>query len=177
MICERCEKNLPWIVHNPLQNIVSPFRYEEKIAEFITQLKFNKKLIFVPVLANYLINQLQGTQLPEVIVPVPLHKKRLKERGFNQALEISKPISRHFNIPINIGICHRLRATLPQTKLSATKRKENVKKAFILNHKPHFKHIAILDDVVTTGATVEQIAFLFRKHGVKHIDVWCCARA
>jgi len=180
MICESCEKNFARAKHNPLQRIISPFNYEGKITELITQLKFHQKLIVAPVLANYLIHQIENTEnitLPEAIIPVPLHHQRLKERGFNQSLEIAKPISRHFQIPIDNHLCYRSRLTLPQTKLTAYQRKENVKKAFVLKHSPNYQHVVIIDDVVTTGATVNQMIYLLEKHGVKRVDVWCCARA
>ena len=119
---------------------------------------------------------------PEIIIPVPLHKKRLKERGFNQSVQIALPISKKLDIKINTSICRRIKNTKAQSLISVEKRKNNVKNAFEVNFKSRkprdlkSKHIAIIDDVITTGNTVKNLKKTLLDAGFSKIDVWCCAK-
>jgi len=114
---------------------------------------------------------------PEQIIPVPLHAQRYHRRGFNQAIEIARPIARMLDIPLNLTCCRRTRNTAPQAQLSAKERKSNLKNAFSIVKAPAVNHVALLDDVVTTGSTVDELARALRKAGIERIDVWACARA
>jgi ComF family protein len=161
----------------PFDNVLALFEYEAPISSLIHQLKFSGNLLIARWLATQWIDYLKNMNtLPDLILPVPLHHTRLKDRGFNQALEIAKPIGQYFHIPIDTRSCIRIKNTEAQSSLPASKRKYNLKNAFGLSHSLSANHIAILDDVVTTGNTVSEIAFLLRKIGVKKIDVWCCAQ-
>lgn len=172
-VCTQCTINPP-----PFDYTFCLFNYEEPISSFITQLKFNCNLIMAKLFSQYWIDYFQNQKdMPELIIPVPLHYKRLKERGFNQALEIAKPIGNYFNIPIDTRICIKLKNTAPQSSLSAAKRRNNLKNAFGLSYSIDQQHVAILDDVMTTGNTASEIALLLKKVGVARVDVWCCARA
>lgn len=200
-ICEQCHASLPHyqsgctgcgiIIDNhrekklcgacilsppPFDNVLALFEYEPPISSLIHQLKFSENLLIARLLATQWIHLLKKTALPDLILPVPLHHARLSERGFNQALEIAKPIGKYFQIPIDTRSCIRIKNTQAQSSLPASKRKHNLKNAFGLSHFISAKHVAILDDVVTTGNTVSEIAFLLRKIGVEKIDIWCCAR-
>ena len=175
------EKNLcgACILSPPLyDNMLALFEYEPPISSLIHQLKFNGNLLIARWLATQWITHLKKiNKLPDLIMPVPLHHTRLTERGFNQALEIAKPIGHYFNIRIDARSCIRIKNTQAQSSLSASNRKNNLKNAFGLSHSISAQHVAILDDVVTTGNTVSEIAHLLRKVGIEKIDVWCCARA
>lgn len=146
----------------------------------ITGLKFQQKLIYAKLLSELFIQQIQknydAESLPELIIPMPLHRNRLQERGFNQAVEIARLIVKKLRIKIDLKSCRRVRATVAQTTLPAAQRKDNIKNAFYIASNLSAKHIAILDDVVTTGYTVTELAQELRKSGVERIDVWCCAR-
>ena len=172
--CGACMANPP-----PFDTTIALFNYEKPIATLLWRLKFSGDLSIAKLLSECWIDYLSATQdkLPELIIPVPLHPVRLKERGFNQALEIAKPIGRHFKIPVEVRTCVRIKHTKPQSSLSASTRKNNVINAFGLSYSLTASHVVILDDVMTTGSTVTQIAHLLRKVGVQRIDVWCCARA
>lgn len=113
--------------------------------------------------------------LPDLIIPMPLHRKRLQERGFNQALEIAKPVSRALKIPIDQAVI-RSKATLPQSTLHADERKRNMAKAFTTTRSYAGLHVAVIDDVMTTGHTVTALAQLLIRHGAARVDIWCCAR-
>lgn len=114
---------------------------------------------------------------PQRLIPVPLHRKRYHQRGFNQAIEIAQPISRQLNIPLDTRCCLRRVDTTAQAELHADERRKNIRGAFQVRHHINYKHVAIIDDVVTTGATVNELAKMLRKEGVTKIEVWCCARA
>ncbi len=114
---------------------------------------------------------------PELLIPVPLHKHRYRQRQFNQATEIARPISQQLGIPLNLNACVRVRDTKPQFDLPAKQRKKNLRKAFAMKNAIHADHVAIIDDVVTTGNTVNEFAKLVRRSGVGKIDIWSFARA
>ena len=113
----------------------------------------------------------------DVIIPVPLHNKRLKFRGFNQVQEILRPLCKSKQIIIADLICKRTHNTKPQACLRAKWRKRNLQGAFKITKKIAYDHIAILDDVFTTGSTVQALSMAFRDAGVSQIDVWCICRA
>jgi len=115
-------------------------------------------------------------RLPECIIPVPLHKHRLHERGFNQALELARLIARQLKVPLNYSLCRREKATPFQSGLSARQRKQNLRNAFNVIQTPAYNHVAIFDDVVTTGSTVNELARQLKEEGVEIIEVWAIAR-
>jgi ComF family protein len=145
----------------------------------ITQLKFEEKLIYAKLLGQLLAKKIlqhyTNISLPTLIIPVPLHKKRLQERGFNQALEIAKTVGRLLNIKIDKTSCIRKKNTAAQSTLDAQKREENIKHSFELTQPITASHIAILDDVITTGATTQELAKTIQQSNFKKIDIWCCA--
>lgn len=108
------------------------------------------------------------------IVPVPLHPKRQRERGYNQSLLIAKILSDQMNIPINLS-CYRQKETTVQSLTKLKHRKKNVKDAFATDTNFQGQTIAIVDDVITSGATVNELAKLLRKNGAKRIEVWALA--
>jgi len=113
--------------------------------------------------------------LPHVILPMPLHSTRLKERGFNQAVEIARPIVNHLRLPMDVT-SQRIRATAAQSSLAGSERVANVKNAFVVKENFRGCHVAILDDVITTGCTVTAFSLALKKAGAVKIDVWCCAK-
>lgn len=171
-LCGNCLLSPP-----PFDHVDALFQYAEPVASLIHQLKFHGNLMIARWFATEWIHYFKNHELPDCILPVPLHHARLAERGFNQSVEIAKPIGKYFHIPIDTQSCIRIKNTQAQSGLKAAKRKKNVKNAFGLSRDVNAKHIAIFDDVVTTGNTVSEIAHLLRKVGVGKIDVWCCARA
>lgn len=186
-ICKNCFDTLPiyeknkTILNPPsIDHVFTLFHYVTPISSLIWKLKFQGDLSIAQLFAQYWINYFKNdvtpNALPDLIMPVPLHYARLKERGFNQALEIAKPIGQYFHIPIDTRTCIKIKNTRAQSSLSAEKRKHNLKNAFGLSYSVDAKHIAIVDDVMTTGNTVSEIAQLLKKVGVEKVDVWCCAR-
>ncbi|MCX7120858.1 MAG: phosphoribosyltransferase family protein [Gammaproteobacteria bacterium] len=171
--CGNCHSSPP-----PFDNTFALFNYETPISELIAKLKFQNNLATAKLFSQYWIDYFLDKKhlLPELIIPVPLHHMRLKKRGFNQTLEIAKPIGKYFQIPIDIRSCIKLKNTEPQSSLSSEKRKKNLKNAFAISHSIIAKHVAVIDDVMTTGNTVSEISCLLKKAGVERVDIWCCAR-
>jgi ComF family protein len=144
----------------------------------ITALKFGAHYKNARLLGMLLAEHLKKTvQIPDLILPVPLNKVRYRQRGFNQAIEIAKTVSRELHIPLDLSSCLRHRDTPHQTALTAKQRRKNMKNAFTIIKPVHAQHIAILDDVMTTGSTAHELAHLLKKAGVSRVDVWVCARA
>lgn len=175
MICGECLIDPP-----PFERNITLFRYEFPVVSLITQLKFRKQLLigkaFGSLLANSISMHYCTDELPQCVIPVPLHSKRLQQRGYNQALEIGRPIKK-LGIPLDFLSVKRTVMTAPQTLIERKDRKRNVANAFDVVDKFNYEHVALLDDVVTTGSTVEEIARVLRKYGVRRIDLWCIARA
>lgn len=185
--CARCALPLP----NPAKlcgqclqappsydSAVSLFRYAYPADHLILRLKFQAQLHLARTLGELLAQHLKREiqTMPELIIPVPLHRTRLRERGFNQALEIARPIARGLGIPVDYKSCERVRKTPAQSLLPAAERRKNIKGAFRVTRPIAARHVAILDDVMTTGHTVQELAVTLRKAGVERIDVWVVAR-
>lgn len=189
--CQKCGAALAHSAHicgsclqEPIATGVTviPFHYQPPIDFLITQLKFNAQLRIVEVMAKLLEQYLKEVYpvtsiWPEVIIPMPLHVKRLSERGFNQALEITKVLSRLCNVPYRDDWCQRHKHTEAQANLNAKLRKSNVQNAFSVTTLSAYQHVAILDDVLTTGYTMRVLTKTLVKAGVRRIDVWAIARA
>ena len=173
LVCGKCQKNPPHYTTS-----IIPFIYASPVKQLISQLKFHGNLTYTPLLAHSFTRALKhrASNLPECIIPVPLHKSRLRERGFNQALELSQIVGKQLSIPTVYSLCQRNKSTPFQSGLSAKQRKLNLKNAFFMT-KPHqYKHVAIFDDVVTTGTTVNELALSLKKSGVEVVEVWAIAR-
>ncbi len=172
-MCGRCQAAAP-----VFQQCHGALHYEGAVRHLVGGLKFDGKLAYGRLLARLLGDYLEvgGTQMPELLLPVPLHPRRLRLRGFNQALEIARPLGRRFSIPVEARTCSRIRATLPQAELELAERQGNLRGAFALRGTLHARHVAIVDDVVTTGATVSALAGVLLRQGVSRVDVWAVAR-
>ena len=173
LVCGQCLKYPPHYTTS-----IIPHLYASPLKQLISQLKFHGNLTYAPLLANCFLQSVKRRKnhLPECIIPVPLHTKRLHERGFNQALELARFVAQQLNIPLDYSLCQRNKETPFQSGLSAKQRKLNLKNAFLLT-KPHkYKHIAIFDDVVTTGTTVNELAKILKMSGVETIEIWAIAR-
>lgn len=118
----------------------------------------------------------QQAFMPNYLLPVPLHRRRLKERGYNQALEIARPLARYFHLEISPGVCRRTQATPAQSGLNRKAREKNLRNAFRLIEDVTGLHVTLVDDVVTTGTTVTELARCLKRGGATRVDVWAVAR-
>ena len=155
-----------------------PFLYRPPIDRLISGLKFQGKLGNGRLLSMLLVDFLERNRvdLPDIIVPVPLHWKRVAGRGFNQSMELARPVSAHFHLPLDSATCVRRQATVPQITLEKRSRLRNIKGAFDLRRDIGARHVVLLDDVVTTGATVSELAAQLLQRGAERVDVWALAR-
>jgi ComF family protein len=141
-------------------------------------MKYHGQLHLTNYLALLLARDLkqQNEIKPQLLIPIPLHPKRLKKRGYNQSVELSKILSKQLNIPLDNNALIRIKNTLPQTQLPYSERKLNMKSAFQSLNTNLPEHIALIDDVVTTGHTADMAAKICIEQGVKKVELWTIAR-
>lgn len=172
-LCIHCLENPP-----AFDETLAPFVHQSSIRYLILQLKFHRHYPSARLLGTLLADYLQKTaELPDCIIPVPLHKNRYRERGFNQSIELSRILSKQLNVPLDINSCVRHRDTAHQIGLNALQRSENIKKAFLVSKTFKAKHVALVDDVMTTGSTVHEIAEALKMAGCHRVQIWVCAKA
>jgi ComF family protein len=156
----------------------SAWRYDPPIDILIKGIKYHRQLAAAELLGQLMASRLvdSGQPLPEALLPIPLHRSRLWRRGFNQAIELFRPVSRQLDIPMIIHDVIRVRATPSQVGMDVRQRKRNLRGAFKIKAQLP-AHVAIVDDVVTTGATVSELTRALKRAGVKRVQVWSAARA
>jgi len=173
VLCGRCLSR-----HPAFDETYAPFIHQGAIRHLISTLKFDANYKNARLLGMLLADHLKQTaERPDLILPVPLHKARYRSRGFNQAIEIARTVAKEMQIPLDLTSCRRQRDTPHQTQLAAKKRFKNLKNAFSIVKPIHAGHIAILDDVMTTGSTAHELACVLKRAGASRVDVWVCARA
>ncbi len=165
---------------------VAAFAYQPPLAGLIGQFKYKEKLQHGRVLTQLLLEEVRvryrPAELPLLLMPIPLHPARLRERGYNQALLISQQLGKALQIPVAHDVLRRVINTAAQQGLNARERKQNLRRAFALRSPADlhgFTSVVLIDDVVTTMSTVREIAQLIRSTAEQtlEIHVWCIARA
>ena len=168
-ICGNCAKDKKHLF--AMQR--SAFVYDDNSKQLIIDFKFHDKTVSAEVLANMLF--VAGKDIwaenPDYLIPVPLHKKRLRTRRYNQSALLCKYLSRKTMIPTDYFSLERKINTVPQVTLSGTQRHNNLKKAFVLNNPEKFKNksVVLVDDVKTTGSTLRECALILQKAGAKRL--------
>lgn len=176
--CARCAVDDAAIVQ-----VRTALIYEYPVDQLVTQAKFVPSPECARALGELLAMYLRaarlrgGLALPDAVVPVPLHPRRLARRGFNQAEEIAIPIVRAFGLPLWRGACRRIVNTRAQTALSAGARRRNLGGAFEAGAGLGGRSVALVDDVLTTGSTVRAAARALRGAGVNSVEAWTVARS
>lgn len=172
--CGQCLSRPP-----PFDQTHSAYIYAEPIKSLITRMKFAGNLALARLLGELLRDELLEhlVDRPEAILPVPLHARRIRQRGFNQSIELARALAKQLGIPLLLDAVERRIDTPAQTGLSKKQRAANLRRAFIVNQSLSYQHIAILDDVITTGQTTTTLAACLKKAGVKRVDCWSVARA
>ena len=172
-VCPACRLNPPrW------QKMIAPLQYRGITRDYLLQLKHAEATHLARVLCQHCRHPFRAASPgPEVLLPVPLHRARLLERGYNQAREIARLWSAEFDIPIDNRALTRTRATPRQSGLSAAQRVDNVHQAFAYRTQRAYRHVAVVDDIVTTGSTVTEITRVLHREGVEFVEIWALARA
>lgn len=172
--CGQCLRAPP-----PYRRCIAPLLYRPPVAQLIARFKYGDRLACGRLLCDELLRRLrcEPDLDADLIVPVPLHWRRRWVRGFNQAEIIGDELSRALRIPLRLDLLTRSRPAPPQQSLSADQRRRNLRGAFALRGPAPFGlDIALVDDVVTTGATAAEVAGLLLGAGARSVQVWCLAR-
>lgn len=172
LTCGACLKKPP-----AFTRVIAALHYTFPADALIHALKYQTNLAIAPILANLLIEKISIAKTPDFMIPMPLHPTRLRERGFNQALEIGRYLSRENQITLLPDTCKRIRNTPSQTRLPWKERQKNIRHAFSCKMDFSGKHVAIVDDVMTTGATLNEMANVLLRCGAKEVSGWIVARA
>jgi ComF family protein len=151
--------------------------YRFPVDSAILRLKYAADLAVAEPLAALLAEQLAHQPPPDLLVPMPLARSRLRERGFNQALEIARGLSDRLNLRLAIDVCRRTRNTPPQAGLPWDERRRNDRGAFGCSKDLTGTRIAVVDDVLTTGATLDELAGTLLRAGAAEVVGWVIARA
>lgn len=174
LVCGQCIQKPPLF-----DGAVAVCLYQNPVDWLVKQLKFHGKLHLSVLMGHLLSEQLRQSNrsLPDGILPVPLHRRRLISRGYNQAYEIADVVSQHLKIPMFAGYVRRARHTEPQSNLAEAERHQNLKGAFIHKGAELPRHVAIIDDVITTGATAKALTQVLKAAGVHRVEIWTFTRA
>ncbi|HEX9628051.1 MAG TPA: ComF family protein [Acidiferrobacterales bacterium] len=173
-LCGRCQRRRP-----RFDAALAAFSYDTPIDRLIIGLKFHGRLMHARALGGLLAERLAAPDAvrPDRLVPIPLHPRRLRSRGYNQALELARPVARRLKLPIDHRCLTRVRATPPQTGLDAAGRARNMRGAFAARGDLGGSHIALIDDVMTSGHTADAAAAALKRAGAAFVEVWVVARA
>ena len=143
----------------------------------LPRFKFHGDLAAGRLLSQLMAQAFADAPRPQALVPVPLHPSRLRQRGYDQALELARPLARALGLPLRDDLLRRVRATSPQSELDAASRRHNVRSAFAARNPGALPgHVALVDDVMTTGATLAECTRALLRAGVARVDVWVAAR-
>jgi ComF family protein len=168
-ICGRCLKRMP-----QFDRTLAVFAYSFPLDKLVQALKFGERLMLVDGLADSLAQRVEVR--PDCIIAMPLHPSRLRERGFNQSTELARRVANILNIPLLPHACQRVRDTPPQSALKWKERGKNMRKAFICTQDLSGKHVAVVDDVMTSGASLNEVAVALRSAGAHEVSAWVIAR-
>ena len=171
--CGACQRKRPAFDHAQ-----AAFRYRAPVDRLIAGLKYHRRLDLARALGELLAEKLQRTARPKLVIPVPLHSSRLRERGYNQSLEVARVVAARLRVPLNADVARRTRATATQTALPLKQRARNVRNSFsVVAEAVAGKHVAVVDDVMTSGHTLNALAKALRRAGASKVSVWVVARA
>ena len=168
-VCGACQHKPP-----AFERVWAAFAYDFPVDALIHAFKYGRRLALAPVLGE----MLAGCTAPEAdaLMPMPLSPQRLYERGFNQALEIARVLSRRYRLPLEATWCRKVIETAPQASLPWKERAKNVRRAFVCDAPVTGLRIAVVDDVLTTGATLNELARVLLKAGAASVTGWVVAR-
>ncbi len=173
-ICGRCQKE-----KRHYNKVIAPFYFSPPLDGVIHKMKISRKISNCTLIADLIYEQivLRQIEMPDCLIPAPTNPAKLRQRGFNQATEIAKQLGKRLGITVRNDLIIKKSNTKRQSQLQYNQRQSNLKNAFILSRPIRYEHIAIIDDVVTTTATANELAKIAKQNGVKKVQVWACARS
>ena len=184
--CDLCGKPMPYaatcgncLINPPPQEYcLAPFYYRPPLSQVLVAFKYGGSLPAGRMLAELLYFSLPAPlPAPDLLLPVPLHGNRLRNRGFNQAREIANYLGRRLAVPVARDTCVRIKDTAAQAGLSARQRRNNLRGAFRLDEPVAGRRIALIDDVMTTGHTLMELARVLKKGGAERVELWVVCRS
>ena len=198
LVCVACEAGLPYLAaplcpvcalpaaggthcgacqHAPphFDATTAAFRYAFPVEHIVQGLKYRHRLPLAGWLADALIDRVTAVAV-DCMIPLPLSAQRMRERGFNQAQEIARPLAQQLGLPLVSDACARVRNTVPQAGLPWKERQANIRNAFECRIDLSGKTVAVVDDVMTTGATLNEFARTLKLHGAARVENWVAAR-
>ena len=155
---------------------MAAFSYAFPMDQLIQALKYQQRLAIAPVLGRALAHASQARPRPDLLIPMPLHSRRLRQRGFNHATEIAREVAANLNLSLDLSVCERVRDTPPQVALAYEQRRRNVRDAFVCHGDVAGKRVALIDDVMTTGTSLDELAKTLMKAGALTVEAWVVAR-
>lgn len=170
-VCGGCLQHPPAHAHT-----LAAFSYAFPVDQLIQTLKYQYRLTIAPVLGHALALAARARPRPDLLIPMPLHPKRLQQRGFNHATEIARAVATDLNMSLDLSVCERVRDTPPQVALAYDQRRRNVRGAFTCHGAVLGKRVALIDDVMTTGTSLNELATTLKKAGALEIEAWVVAR-
>lgn len=198
-LCEHCRTDLPWHSSSacPVCALPNPggercgaclkhppaFDATRAILDFdfpvnalLRRYKYAGFLAIAEIMGTLLAEQIQNENWPDLVIPMPLHPSRLKERGFNQAVEIARIVCGRTGLPLERNACSRIRTTPSQAGLPLQARRKNLRGVFACNLDLSGRRVVLLDDVMTTGASLDELARCVKDAGAAHVACWVVAR-
>jgi ComF family protein len=170
-VCGRCLRHPPAI-----DAAIAAFEYRFPIDRLVQRFKFAGDLAVGRWLGEQLAGATAAAAMPDLVVAPPLAWARLRERGFNQAVELARVVASAHSLRLDIAALEKARETTPQPGLGRVQRQANLRDAFRATRRWHGEHVAIVDDVMTTGATIDSIARVLRQAGASRVSAWIVAR-
>lgn len=186
-VCPRCAHPLPdqhaalcgHCLKNPkhFNKVWVGYVFEEPLRSLLHQFKYHKGLYLKNFLCMLMLEALKEKTKPsQCLIPVPMHSDRLKKRGFNHAAVLTRYLAKQLQMPYNLHACRKILNTAPQAALDSKQRQHNLKHAFYCDPLP-YTHVTLVDDLMTTGCTANEVALSLLSAGVRQVDIWCCAKA
>jgi len=173
-LCERCLRQPP-----AFQNTIALGLYQGPLRQLVRGLKFTRRPLLDRPLGRLLARRLhrRGLTRPDLIVPVPLHLRRLRRRGYNQALLLARGVAAAWQMPVEADLLAQIRPTHTQKGLDAHQRQDNLRNVYAVNRQLNGERLLLVDDVMTTGATARACAAALSRAGAGYIQVAVLARA
>lgn len=198
-LCDPCRGDLPWhrqpqcpqcaiptpagqlcgacLKHPPaFGRSIAALAYAFPLDRLIPRLKYRGQLAIAPALGECLAEAVEHAPRPDRLIAMPLHPQRIRGRGFNHASEIARTLATRFGIPLDLASCQRIRDTPPQMGLKHDMRRRNVRGAFSCSGNVRGLHLALIDDVMTTGTSLDELAGTLKRAGAHEVSCWVVAR-